>query len=80
MWETGTIAVNGKEYKFECKHCEQPSADYGIDGGRIPNSPSLRSWVKPTDTSTITTAGLTWTLRPQSRLRCWNVSRLNSTD
>ena len=35
MWETGTITVNGKEYKFECKHYEQPSADYGIDGGRI---------------------------------------------
>lgn len=35
MWETGTIAVNGKKYKFECKHYEQPSADYGIDGGRI---------------------------------------------
>ena len=37
MWSEGTIicAETGNSYKYWVKHYENPSTDYGIDGGRI---------------------------------------------
>lgn len=35
MWEEGTLRINEKSLKYWVKHYEQPSTDYGIDGGRI---------------------------------------------
>lgn len=40
MWKEGTIGVAGKGGKYTAvhylvKHDEEPSEDYGIDGGRI---------------------------------------------
>lgn len=35
MWEEGTLRINEKNLKYWVKHYDQPSTDYGIDGGRI---------------------------------------------
>lgn len=37
MWSEGIIAIpeSGEKYKYWCKHYEEPSECYGIDGGRI---------------------------------------------
>jgi hypothetical protein len=37
MWSEGTISspTTGRKYKYWVKHYEEPSADFGIGGGRI---------------------------------------------
>ena len=37
MWSEGIIAspTTGNKYKYWCKHYEEGSETYGIDGGRI---------------------------------------------
>lgn len=40
MWSNGVIGIKNKggkyvTVKYWCKHFEEPSEDYGIDGGRI---------------------------------------------
>ena len=35
MWEKGTLLIEGTSVKYWVKHYEQPSEEYGIDGGRI---------------------------------------------
>ena len=40
MWSNGAIGIKNKDgkyvsVKYWCKHFEEPSEDYGIDGGRI---------------------------------------------
>ena len=35
MWSKGAIEVNGKSIFYCVKHFEEPSEDYGIEGGRI---------------------------------------------
>jgi len=35
MWEKGTLLINGTNVKYCVKHYEEPSEEYGIDGGRI---------------------------------------------
>lgn len=40
-WTQGTATCNGKDYKFQIKHFDEPS-DFGIDGGRI-----SKLWLRP---------------------------------
>ena len=35
MWTKGATRVEGTEVLFWIKHFDEPSEDYGIDGGRI---------------------------------------------
>ncbi len=35
MWSEGSIKVGSSIFHYWVKHYEEPSADYGIDGGRI---------------------------------------------
>jgi hypothetical protein len=35
MWEKGTLLIDGTSVKYWVKHYEEPSEEYGIDGGRI---------------------------------------------
>lgn len=35
MWTKGAMRIEGTEVLFWIKHFEEPSVDYGIDGGRI---------------------------------------------
>lgn len=35
MWTKGAIRINGKNIFYCVKHFEEPSEDYGINGGRI---------------------------------------------
>ncbi len=35
MWSEGSIKVGSGIFHYWVKHYEEPSADYGIDGGRI---------------------------------------------
>ena len=35
MWSEGSIRIEGSIFHYWVKHYEAPSADYGIDGGRI---------------------------------------------
>ena len=40
MWSEGTIGVKNEDGKYAevhywCKHFDEPSEEYGIDGGRI---------------------------------------------
>ncbi|MCI9598864.1 hypothetical protein [Hungatella sp.] len=40
MWSEGTIGVKNEDGKYTavrywCKHFDEPSEEYGIDGGRI---------------------------------------------
>ena len=35
MWAEGSIKVGSSIFHYWVKHYEEPSGDYGIDGGRI---------------------------------------------
>ena len=35
MWAEGSIKVQNSIFHYWVKHYEEPSEDYGIDGGRI---------------------------------------------
>lgn len=35
MWESGSLLIDGTVVKYWVKHYDEPSADYGIEGGRI---------------------------------------------
>ena len=35
MWSEGSIKIENSIFHYWVKHYEEPSADYGIDGGRI---------------------------------------------
>jgi hypothetical protein len=35
MWDEGTLLVKGTNVKYWVKHYDEPSEEYGIDGGRI---------------------------------------------
>ena len=35
MWEQGKLLIEGMNVKYYVKHYEEPSEDYGIEGGRI---------------------------------------------
>lgn len=35
MWDKGTLLIDGTKVKYCVKHYEEPSYEYGIDGGRI---------------------------------------------
>lgn len=35
MWAEGSIKIENSIFHYWVKHCEEPSEDYGIDGGRI---------------------------------------------
>ncbi len=35
MWTEGSIKVGNSIFHYWAKHYEEPSEDYGIDGGRI---------------------------------------------
>lgn len=35
MWTKGAMRIEGTEILFWVKHFEEPSEDYGIEGGRI---------------------------------------------
>lgn len=35
MWTEGSIKVGSSIFHYWVKHYEEPSGDYGIDGGRI---------------------------------------------
>ena len=35
MWAEGSIKVSNNIFHYRVKHFEEPSEDYGMDGGRI---------------------------------------------
>jgi predicted secreted protein len=35
MWSEGTIKIRNTERRYWVKHYDEPSEEYGIDGGRI---------------------------------------------
>ena len=35
MWEKGSLLIEGTVVKYWIKHYEEPSEEYGIEGGRI---------------------------------------------
>ena len=35
MWDQGKLLIEGMNVKYYVKHYEEPSEDYGIEGGRI---------------------------------------------
>ena len=35
MWNKGSLNINGMECTYWVKHYEEPSEEYGIDGGRM---------------------------------------------
>lgn len=35
MWAEGSIKIENSIFHYWVKHYEEPSEDYGIDGGRI---------------------------------------------
>lgn len=35
MWKHGMIKIGSETYKYDAKVYDEPSEDYGIDGGRI---------------------------------------------
>lgn len=35
MWAEGSIKIENSIFRYWVKHYEEPSEDYGIDGGRI---------------------------------------------
>lgn len=66
MWEEGTLLINGKSLKYQVKHYDEPSEEYGIEGSRISKMEILldgeverlkydRGWIKePEDEETKT--------------------------
>ena len=55
MWTEGSIRVKNSTFHYWVKHYEEPSEDFGIDGGRI--SETVYNYdrgldVKPTDEDT----------------------------
>lgn len=35
MWDMGTLDIEGTKVQYWVKHYDEPSEEYGIDGGRI---------------------------------------------